>query len=87
MEDPQQSAVDALLSGNLRLLTDILNEETICLDLDKQYPEHGHKTLLHLAVETGNTQAVRTLLGAGAKVGHFNTHLKMTAFHVVATKT
>ena len=86
MEDPQQSAVDALLSGNLRLLTDILTEETICLDIDKQYPEHGNKTLLHLAVEAGHTQAVRTLLGAGAKIGHFNTVLKMTAIHVVATK-
>ena len=86
MEDPQQSAVDALLSGNLRLLTDILTEETICLDIDKQYPEHGNKTLLHLAVEAGHTQAVRTLLGAGAKTGHFNTFLKMTAIHVVATK-
>ena len=56
------------------------------MDLEKQYQDQGYKTLLHLAVDQGNSDAVRILLTAGAKMGHYNTVLKLTVLHVAAGK-
>ena len=84
MDDPQKTALDALLSGNMRLLSDLLAEESIMVDTEKQYPEQGNKTLLHIAVENKNTEAVRILLAGGAQLGQFNSVLKVTVLHLAA---
>ena len=84
VDDPQKTALEALLSGNMRLLSDLLAEESIMVDTEKQYPEHGNKTLLHIAVENKNTEAVRILLAGGAQLGHFNSILKVTVLHLAA---
>ena len=84
LDDPQKTALDALLSGNMRLLSDLLAEESITVDTEKQYPEQGNKTLLHIAVENKNTEAVRILLAGGAQLGHFNSILKVTVLHLAA---
>ena len=84
VDDPQKTALDALLSGNMRLLSDLLAEESIMVDTEKQYPEQGNKTLLHIAVENKNTEAVRILLAGGAQLGQFNSVLKVTVLHLAA---
>ena len=84
LDDPQKTALDALLSGNMRLLSDLLAEESIMMDTEKQYPEQGNKTLLHIAVENKNTEAVRILLAGGAQLGQFNSVLKLTVLHLAA---
>ena len=84
VEDPQSSAMDYLLSNNLRQLSDLLSDDKV--DTEKQYPDHGHKTLLHVAVEQANTEAVKMLVAGGAKVEHYNTILKQTVLHAAATK-
>ena len=84
VDDPQKTALDALLSGNMRLLSDLLAEESIMMDTEKQYPEQGNKTLLHIAVENKNTEAVRILLAGGAQLGQFNSVLKLTVLHLAA---
>ena len=84
MDDPQKTALEALLSGNMRLLSDLLAEESIMVDTEKRYPEQGNKTLLHIAVENKNTEAVRILLAGGAQLGHFNSILKVTVLHLAA---
>ena len=84
VDDPQKTALDALLSGNMRLLSDLLGEESIMVDTEKQYPEQGNKTLLHIAVENKNTEAVRILLAGGAQLGQFNSVLKVTVLHLAA---
>ena len=86
LDDPHKSAVEALQSNNLRLLSDILSEESVKLDLSKQYPDHGHKTLLHLAVEDENTEAVRIVAADGADPGHYNTVPQQTVLHTAAVK-
>ena len=86
VEDPQATALDALKAGDLRLLADLLSEEEGAVEADKQYPTESFKTLLHLAVEDGKTEAVRILLAGGARPEHYNTALKMTALHVAAMK-
>ena len=67
-------------------MSDILAEENISVDIEKQYQEQGYKTLLHLAVDQGNSEAVRILFAAGAKLGYYNTVLKLTVLHVAAGK-
>ena len=86
VEDPQATALDALKAGDLRLLADLLSEEAAGLDPDKQYTAESFKTLLHLAVEGGQTEAVKILLAGGARPDHYNSALKMTAIHVAAMK-
>merc|ERR1711910_244565 len=81
VDDPQKTALDALLSGNMRLLSDLLAEESIMVDTEKQYLEQSNKTLLHIAVENKNTEAVRILLAGGALLGQFNSVLKVTVLH------
>ena len=68
----------------MRLLSDLLAEESIMMDTEKQYPEQGNKTLLHIAVENKNTEAVRILLAGGAQLGQFNSVLKLTVLHLAA---
>jgi ankyrin repeat protein len=41
-------------------------EEDIRVDVNKSYPEEKHKTLLHLASERGEAEAVRLLVSSGA---------------------
>ena len=84
MEDPQGTAVAALLAGDLRLLSDILAEESFSLELEAELPGHGHKTLLQLAVEAASPEAARLLVAGGARLGHTNSVLKVTALHVAA---
>ena len=84
VDDPQKTALEALLSGNMRLLSDLLAEESITVDTEKQYPDQGSKTLLHVAVENKNSEAVRILLAGGAQLGHFNNVLKVTVLHLAA---
>ena len=69
--------MDALKEGNLQLLTDLLNEETADVDVNKVYPEEKFKTLLHVAAaptdvdtitEDIAVDSIRILLAAGAEV-------------------
>merc|ERR1719336_3221779 len=85
IDDPQGTALQALKHPDLRLLADLLSEEK-AIDANKQYPTEMNKTLLHIAIELGNTQAVKILLSGGAKADHFNSVLKLTAIHVAASK-
>ena len=47
----QVSALEALKGHDHTLLCNLLTEETITLEIDKEYQEENYKTLLHLAVE------------------------------------
>ena len=82
------SALDALKEGNLQLLLDLLNVENSEeeFDVDKAYPEEKFKTLLHVAVEKQNVEAVKYLCTAGADVNAANRLLQTTAIHVAARK-
>jgi len=85
VDDPQGTALEALKHNDMRLLVDLLSEEG-AVDADKQYATDNFKTLLHIALEQENTEAVKILLKGGAKAGHFNTTLKLTVLHVAAMK-
>jgi len=85
VDDPQGTALEALKHNDMRLLVDLLSEEG-AVDADKQYATDSFKTLLHIALEQENTEAVKILLKGGAKAGHFNTTLKLTVLHVAAMK-
>ena len=45
------SALEALKGHDHTLLCNLLTEETITLEINKEYQEENYKTLLHLAVE------------------------------------
>eukprot|EP00090_Calanus_glacialis_P040395 TRINITY_DN7041_c0_g1_i5.p1 TRINITY_DN7041_c0_g1~~TRINITY_DN7041_c0_g1_i5.p1 ORF type:complete len:976 (-),score=208.34 TRINITY_DN7041_c0_g1_i5:92-3019(-) len=85
VDDPQGTALEALKHPDMRLLADLLSEEG-AVDANKQYATDSFKTLLHIALDLENTQAVKILLSGGAKADHFNTTLKLTAIHVAAMK-
>jgi len=85
VDDPQGTALEALKHNDMRLLVDLLSEEG-AVDTDKQYATDNFKTMLHIALEQENTEAVKILLKGGAKAGHFNTTLKLTVLHVAAMK-
>ena len=85
----QVSALDALNEGNLQLLLDLLNVENTSEDefsVNKAYPEEKFKTLLHIAAEKQNVDAVKYLCAAGADTNHANRLLQTTALHVAARK-
>jgi len=85
VDDPQGTALEALKHPDMRLLADLLSEEG-AVDANKQYATDSFKTLLHIALDLENTQAVKILLSGGAKADHLNTTLKLTAVHVAAMK-
>ena len=85
VENPQATAMDALKAGNLRLLSDLLSEEGGRVEVDQQYPGQTFKTLLQVAVEAANTEAIKILLAGGARTDHYNSALQLTALHVAAT--
>ena len=85
VDDPQGTALEALKHPDMRLLADLLSEDG-AVDADKQYATENFKTMLHIALELENIEAVKILLKGGAKAEHFNTTLKLTALHVAAMK-
>jgi len=85
VDDPQGTVLEALKYPDMRLMSDLLSEEG-AVDPNKQYATDSFKTLLHIALDLENTEAVKILLSGGAKADHFNTTLKLTAVHVAAMK-
>jgi len=85
VDDPQGTALEALKYPDMRLMADLLSEEG-AVDPNKQYATDSFKTLLHIALDLENTEAVKILLSGGAKADNFNTTLKLTAVHVAAMK-
>jgi len=63
----QASALEALKSSDLRLLSDLLSEESDgAVDVDAPIEDERGKTLLFLACERADAEAGRILLAAGA---------------------
>ena len=71
------------------MLLDLLNAENTTeeeFNVNKAYPEEKFKTLLHIAAEKQNVDAVKFLCTAGADTNHANRLLQTTALHVAARK-
>ncbi len=87
--------MEALKEPNLQLFSDLLSEpgasstggdSSSALDVNKAYPEEKQKTLLHVAVEDGNLEAVKMLAAAGADPNLQNRLTGQTPLHVLAAK-
>jgi len=85
VDNPQQSALEALKLGNLRLLSDLLAEDG-AVDPNAEYPDENFSTLLNIALEVGNNDTVKLLLKGGAKPEHINSVRKVTPIHLAASK-
>ena len=86
IKDPQVSIIDAIKEHDSELLTAILTEESAKakIDLNHVYDEHGGQTMLHVAVEADNHEAVRLLVASGGvDCNQFN-RAKSTALHLAA---
>ena len=82
LEDPQAGALEALLATDLRLLSDILSEESLVLAVDHPYPSQASRTLLHLALQRRDLEAARILLAGGASPHHYSSALQLSPLHV-----
>ncbi len=69
--------MEALKEPNYQLLCDLLPE----VDVNKEYPEERHKTLLHAAAERGDAEAAGLILSAGADADRANRLTGQTALH------
>ena len=85
VENPQKSALEALKHGNLRDLSDLLAEDG-AVDPNAEYEEESYSTLLNVAIEIGNHEAVKLLLAGGAKPDLLNSVRKVTPIHLAASK-
>ena len=72
-------------SNNLRDLCDLLAEDG-AVDPNAEYEEESFNTLLNVAIENNNNEAVKLLLSAGAKADQINSVRKVTPIHLAATK-
>ena len=86
VEDPQAGALEALEAQDLRLLSDLLAEEGLNLLPDHAYPDRGFRTLLHIALERGDMEALRIVLGGKASPNHYNASLKLAPLHVAVAQ-
>ena len=86
VEDPQAGALEALEAQDLRLLSDLLAEEGLNLQPDHAYPDRGFRTLLHIALERGDLEALRIVLGGKASPNHYNASLKLAPLHVAVAQ-
>lgn len=84
----QASILEAIKESNHEFLTDLLTDEKIKsgFDINHCYPDpDSGKTLLHLAIEIEDVEAVRLLVASGANCNIFSKS-KSTAFHTSARK-
>eukprot|EP00092_Neocalanus_flemingeri_P003648 GFUD01003915.1.p1 GENE.GFUD01003915.1~~GFUD01003915.1.p1 ORF type:complete len:987 (+),score=184.76 GFUD01003915.1:133-3093(+) len=85
VDNPQKSALEALQHGDLTQLSDLLAEDG-AVDPNAEYSEENFSTLLNVALEIGNNEALKLLLKGGAKPDHINSVRKVTAIHLAASK-
>ena len=71
--------------GNLRDLSDLLAEEE-AVDPNAEYDDDNFNTLLNVALETNNNEAIKILLAGGAKADQLNSVRKITPIHLAAAK-
>ena len=69
----------------MRDLSDLLAEDE-AVDPDAEYEEENYSTLLNVALEIGNNEAVKLLLAGGAKPDKINSVRKVTPIHLAAAK-
>ena len=63
---PQEDILQSFKDDNLQLFSDLINEENV--NLNHEYTEENHSTLLHLCLMSGKVNFVQELVRCGANL-------------------